>query len=81
MEANQSNEKNKSIWGESKWESKILWIAALPFFAVTIIDLIFNYESVVEHIRTSALSIGFLMGILGYLSELRYRLFSDVQKD
>ncbi len=81
MGKNETNEKNDTIWGEYKWESKLMWIAAIPFFAVIIIDLIFNHESVVEQLRNSALTIGLLFSILGYLSEVRYRLFSDVRKD
>ena len=49
--------------------------------SVTIIDLIIDYNRVVENVRTSALMLGFLMAILGYLSELRYRLFPDLRND
>ena len=50
-------------------------------FSVTIIYLIIDYNRVVENVRTSALMLGFLVAILGYLSELRYRLFPDLRND
>ena len=53
----------------------------MGFFSVTIIYLIIDYNRVVENVRNSALILGFLMAILGYLSELRYRLFPDLQID
>ena len=81
MDNNQTNETKKSIWGESKRESKIMFIGAWGFFSVTIIDLIIDYNRVVENVRNSALMLGFLVAILGYLSELRYRLFPDLQND
>jgi hypothetical protein len=49
--------------------------------SVTIIDLIIDYNRVVENVRNSALMLGFLVAILGYLSELRYRLFPDLRND
>ena len=49
--------------------------------SVTIIDLIIDYNRVVENVRDSALMLGFLVAVLGYLSELRYRLFPDLQND
>ena len=79
LDNNQSNETKKSIWGESKRESKIMFIGAWGVFSVTIIDLIIDYNLVVENVRNSALMLGFLVAILGYLSELRYRLFPDLQ--
>ena len=81
MVNNQTNETKKSIWVESKWESKIMFIGAWGFFSVTIIDLIIDFNRVVENVRTSALMLGFLVAILGYLSELRYRLFPDLRND
>jgi hypothetical protein len=81
MDNNQTNETKKSIWGESKRESKIMFIGAWGCFSVTIIDLIIDYNRVVENVRNSALMLGFLVAILGYLSELRYRLFPDLQND
>lgn len=80
MDNNQTNETKKSIWGESKRESKIMFIRA-GGGAVTIIDLIIDYNRVVENVRNSVLMLGFLVAILGYLSELRYRLFPDLQND
>ena len=80
MDNNQTNETKKSIWGESKRESKIMFIGAWGG-SVTIIDLIIDYNRVVENVRNSALMLGFLVAILGYLSELRYRLFPDLQND
>lgn len=80
MDNNQTNETKKSIWGESKRESKIMFIGA-GGGSVTIIDLIIDYNRVVENVRNSALMLGFLVAILGYLSELRYRLFPDLQND
>ena len=50
-------------------------------FSVTIIYLIIDYNRVVVNVRTSALMLGFLVAILGYLSELRYRLFPDLRND
>ena len=79
MDNNQSNETKNSIWGKSKRESKIMFIGAWRVFSVTIIDLIIDYNRVVENVRNSALMLGFLVAILGYLSELRYRLFPDLQ--
>jgi len=80
MDNNQTNETKKSIWGESKRESKIMFIRA-GGGAVTIIDLIIDYNRVVENVRNSVLMLGFLVAILGYLSELQYRLFPDLQND
>ena len=80
MANNQTNEKKKSIWGESKRERKIMFIGVWGG-SVTIIDLIIDYNRVVENVRNSALMLGFLVAILGYLSELRYRLFPDLQND
>ena len=71
LDNNQTNETKKSIWGESKRESKIMFIGA-GGSSVTIIDLIIDYNRVVENVRNSALMLGFLVAILGYLSELRY---------
>ena len=81
MDNNQTNEAKKSIWGESKRESKIMFIGAWGVVSVTIIDLIIDYNRVVENVRNSALMLGFLVAILGYLSELRYRLFPDLRND
>ena len=53
----------------------------MGFFSVTIIYLIIDYNRVVENVRTSALMLGFLVAILEYLSELRYRLFPDLRND
>ena len=50
-------------------------------FSVTIIYLIIDYNRVVENVRDSALMLGFLVAILGYLFELRYRLFPDLRND
>ena len=80
IDNNQTNETKKSIWVESKWESKIMFIGAWGC-SVTIIYLIIDYNRVVENVRTSALMLGFLVAILGYLSELRYRLFPDLRND
>ena len=54
---------------------------SMGFFSVTIIYLIIDYNRVVENVRNSALMLGFLVAILGYLSELRYRLFPDLRND
>ena len=80
IDNNQTNETKKSIWGKSKRESKIMFIGA-GGSSVTIIDLIIDYNRVVENVRNSALMLGFLVVILRYLSELRYRLFLDLQND
>ena len=58
-----------------------MFIGAWGVFSVTIIDLIIDYNRVVENVRNSTLMLGFLVAILGYLSELRYRLFPDLQND
>ena len=60
-------------------QNNIYW--NMGFFSVTIIYLIIDYNRVVENVRTSALMLGFLVAILGYLSELRYRLFPDLRND
>jgi hypothetical protein len=60
-------------------QNNIYW--SMGFFSVTIIYLIIDYNRVVENVRTSALMLGFLVAILGYLSELRYRLFPDLRND
>ena len=49
--------------------------------SVTIIYLIIDYNRVVENVRNSALLLGFLVAIIGYLSELRYRLFPNLRND
>ena len=60
-------------------QNDIYW--SMGFFSVAIIYLIIDYNRVVENVRDSALMLGFLMVILGYLSELRYRLFPDLRND
>ena len=60
-------------------QNNIYW--SMGFFSVTIIYLIIDYNRVVENVRDSALMLGFLVAILGYLSELRYRLFPDLRND
>jgi len=50
-------------------------------FSVTIIYLIIDYNRVAENVKKSALMLGFLVAILGYLSELRFRLFPDLRND
>ena len=60
-------------------QNNVYWSRGL--FSVTIIYLIIDYNRVVENVRTSALMLGFLVAILGYLSELRYRLFPDLRND
>jgi len=41
MDNNQTNETKKSIWVESKWESKIIFIGAWGFFSYY---YLFNYR-------------------------------------
>ena len=60
-------------------QNNIYW--SMGIFSVTIIYLIIEYNRVVENVRNSALMLGFVMAILGYLSELRYRLFPDLRND
>ena len=60
-------------------QNNVYW--SKVFFSVTIIDLIIDYNRVVENVRNSALMLGFLVAILGYLSELRFRLFPDLRND
>ena len=50
-------------------------------FSVTNFYLIIDYNRVAENVRNSALMLGFLVEILEYLSELRYRLFPDLRND
>ena len=58
-------------------QNNVYW--SMGDFSVTIIYLIIDYNRVVENVRTSALMLGFLVTILGYLSELRYRLFPNLR--
>ena len=60
-------------------QNNVYW--SMGFFSVTIIYKIIDYNRVVENVRDSALMLGFLVGILGYLSELRYRLFPNLRND
>ena len=60
-------------------QNNVYW--SMGFFSVTIIYLIIDYNRIMENVRTSALMLGFLVTILGYLSELRYRLFPDLRND
>ena len=60
-------------------QNNIYW--SMGFFSVTIIYLIIDYNWVVGNVRNSAFMLGFLVAILGYLSELRYRLFPDLRND
>ena len=60
-------------------QNNVYW--SMGGFSVTIIYLIIDYNRVVENVRNSALMLGFLVAILGYLSELRYRLFPDLRND
>ena len=78
MDNNKTNEKKIYLGGIQLGEqNNVYW--SKVFFSVTIIDLIIDYNRVVENVRNSALMLGFLVAILGYLSELRYRLFPDLQ--
>ena len=79
MTIKQTKQKNLSGWNPNGTANNIYW--SMGFFSVTIIYLIIDYNRVVENVRTSALMLGFLVAILGYLSELRYRLFPDLQID
>ena len=54
---------------------------SMGVLSVTIIYLIIDYNRVVENVRNSALMLGFLVAILGYLSELQYRVFSNLRND
>ena len=49
-------------------QNNVYW--SMGVFSVTIIYLIIDYNRVVENVRDSVLMLGFLMAILGYLSEL-----------
>ena len=60
-------------------QNNVYW--SMGGFSVTIIYLIIDYNRVVENVRNSALMLGFLVANLGYLSELQYRLFPDLQID
>ena len=60
-------------------KNNVYW--SMGVFSVTIIYLIIDYNRVAENVRNSALMLGFLVAILGYLSELRYRLFPDLRND
>ena len=60
-------------------QNNVYW--SMGDFSVTIIYLIIDYNWVVGNVRNSAFMLGFLVAILGYLSELRYRLFPDLRID
>jgi len=60
-------------------QNNVYW--SMGNFSVTIIYLIIDYNWVVGNVRNSAFMLGFLVAILGYLSELRYRLFPDLRND
>ena len=60
-------------------KNNVYW--SMGVFSVTIIYIIIDYNRVVENVRDSALMLGFLVAILGYLSELRYRLFPNLRND
>ena len=80
MDNNQTNEKKIYLGGIQMGEqNNVYW--SMGVFSVTIIYLIIDYNRVVENVRNSALMLGFLVAILGYLSELRYRLFPDLRND
>ena len=79
MTIKQTKQKNLFGWNPNGRANNIYW--SMGFFSVTIIYLIIDYNLVVENVRTSALMLGFLVAILEYLSELRYRLFPDLRND
>ena len=60
-------------------KNNVYW--SMGVFSVTIIYLIIDYNRVAENVRNSALMLGFIVAILGYLSELRFRLFPDLRND
>ena len=60
-------------------QNNVYW--SMGDFSVTIIYLIIDYNWVVGNVRNSAFMLGFLVAILGYLSELRYRFFPDLRND
>ena len=60
-------------------QNNVYW--SMGDFSVTIIYLIIDYNWVVGNVRNSAFMLGFLVAILGYLSELRYRLFPNLRND
>ena len=79
MTIKQTKQKNLFGWNPNGRANNVYW--SMGFFSVTIIYLIIDYNRVVENVRTSALMLEFLVTILGYLSELRYRLFTDLRND
>ena len=77
-EKNGSQKKPSRIFGERKWESKFYWILSIIWAIGFILKLSiegFSFST------SEALQIAMLWVIMGYLSELRYRLFKDVRRD
>ena len=77
-EKNGSQKKPSRIFGERKWESKFYWILSIIWGIGFILKL--SIEGF-PFSTSEALQIGILFVIVGYLSELRYRLFKDVRVD
>ena len=74
MANNQKNEKKEIYLGriQKGEENNVYWSMG---GSVTIIDLIIDYNRVVENVRNSALMLRFLVAILGYLSEFDIGFF------
>lgn len=66
------------ILGEWSWSRNILWLISI----LCLVDALYmsgtNYQ---EFIRDGAFHASLLIGMAGYLSEMRYRWFKDQRAD
>lgn len=68
------------FFGEYRWEKYLFWSVGFVFVIVFILSFLGVGETYIMDWQ-DALSLGFLSLALGYLSDLRYRLFPEVRTD
>ena len=79
MEATGTKKKAaEKILGEWSWSRNSLWLISILCLIDALIVSGTNYR---EFIRDGAFHASLLIGMAGYLSEMRYRWFRDVQND
>ncbi len=79
MQATDTKKKtSEKILGEWSWSRNSLWLISI----LCLIDaLMMSGTDYQAFIRDGAFHASLLIGMAGYLSEMRYRWFKDVQND
>ncbi len=66
------------FFGEWMWERNILWLFS---FLCMLDALMVSGDNYQDFLRDGAFHAGLLIGISGYLSELRYNFFKNLRND